>query len=80
MSISKEIHSELLMWRVPRSPQEGFAFNISNGGPELISALLKDGADVNARDANGATPLMWAAEIQPKPRGNQRPAKGWRRC
>jgi ankyrin repeat protein len=33
----------------------------SNNNPEIASALLKAGADVNARDANGVTPLMFAA-------------------
>ena len=67
MGISKEILDELLMWRAPRSPQEGLAFFISSGTPDLITALLKDGADVDARRANGATSLMSAAEFNQNP-------------
>ena len=54
MGISHEILDELLMRRAPRSPQEGLAFFISSGNPDLIKALLEDGADVNARGANGS--------------------------
>jgi len=32
-----------------------------NLNPEVISVLLKAGADVNMKDANGCTPLLWAA-------------------
>ena len=32
-----------------------------NKNPEVITTLLKAGADVNAKDTDGWTPLMWAA-------------------
>jgi len=38
-----------------------------NQNPEVITILLKAGADVNMKDANGCTPLLWAAW------GNQNP-------
>jgi len=34
---------------------------IADKDAERIKALLNEGADVNARDVYGATPLMWAA-------------------
>jgi uncharacterized protein len=35
-----------------------------NPNPEVISVLLKAGADVKAQDGNGRTALMWAAADQ----------------
>ena len=32
-----------------------------NKNPDVITALLKAGADIDARDRGGATPLHWAA-------------------
>ncbi len=40
---------------------------VSNPNPEVITALLGAGADVNARDKDGMTPLMFAAVHNPNP-------------
>ena len=34
--------------------------------PEQITALIKAGADVNAKDKDGMTPVMWTAACNPK--------------
>ena len=34
---------------------------LNNQNPEVITTLLKAGADINAQDGGGATPLIWAA-------------------
>lgn len=34
-----------------------------NGHPAVVAALLKHGADANAKDTDGRTPLWWAAGI-----------------
>ena len=40
---------------------------INNSSPEVITALLKAGAEVNARDEDGKTPLILAARYNSSP-------------
>jgi ankyrin repeat protein len=35
------------------------------GSKELVELLVAKGADINARDLEGATPLLWATNQQP---------------
>ena len=39
----------------------------TNSNPEMITTLLKAGADIEARDKGGSTALMAAAERNPNP-------------
>jgi hypothetical protein len=39
-----------------------------NPSPEVISTLLKAGANIKAQDVNGDTPLMWAVEKNQNPK------------
>jgi ankyrin repeat protein len=39
----------------------------SNKNPEVITALLEAGIDINVRDKNGRTALMWAARNNSNP-------------
>ncbi len=43
------------------SEQTAFQYTMSYGQPEMFLAMLEAGADVNARDVSGRTPLMNAA-------------------
>jgi ankyrin repeat protein len=39
----------------------------SNKNPEMMTMLLEAGIDINARDKNGRTALMWAARNNSNP-------------
>ena len=43
---------------------ENFSDVCKTGTPEQIKAMIDAGADVNAKDEHGMTPLMWAAQNQ----------------
>jgi ankyrin repeat protein len=40
---------------------------VQKGTPQDVQAAIDMGADVNARDKGGATPLIWAANVNPNP-------------
>lgn len=47
-------------WETWRRPDQNLIEAVKKGHPAIVSAFLAKGADVNARDPNGGTPLMWA--------------------
>ena len=40
---------------------------VTTGTPQEVQAVITNGADVNAQDDSGMTPLMYAAEYNPNP-------------
>jgi hypothetical protein len=53
--------SETMPAAAPRAPQPPLHSAVAAGQPDLVRALLAQGANINARDARGRTPLMIAA-------------------
>ena len=57
--LDREIHSA---WTIPTGMSDkDFRDLVETGSPESIEAAVKNGANVNARDTNGTTMLMYAA-------------------
>ena len=54
--------SFILSATVPVLGQENFFELVKTGTPEKVKEAIKAGADVNAKDKDGRTPLMYAAE------------------
>jgi ankyrin repeat protein len=56
-------------WSCATTPMddEEFLELVKTGSPEEIKAALQNGADVNARDDSGSTPLMYTAEYSEYP-------------
>jgi uncharacterized protein len=50
-----------------RAQKAGFLDLVQNGSPADVQAAIAKGADVNAKDDNGATPLLLAAQTNGNP-------------
>jgi len=53
-------YREFGAWPTHAAPDQNLIEAAKKGCPAIVSAFLAKGADVHARDARGATALMWA--------------------
>ena len=65
----------LLMYASPSLASDLFELITGGGTVEQVRQALEDGADVNARDADGFTPLMLAVGARPRTEPNDKIAR-----
>ncbi len=58
-----DFDKNVIKYKAPNSKETLLISAAPLGLPEIIEHLLNKGADIDAKDSNGCTPLMWAVRV-----------------